>query len=112
MIEARRPQDDIILILSCRSTELPAFEKMVADSTSKSPYENVQVRYHLTGETSIDTSELYHLGRITASSLAALDLKERRISCCGSESYARGVMVALEGNGVNGKEVHRESFAY
>lgn len=115
MIEARRHQDDIILILSCRSIELSAFEKMVADSISKSPYENIKVKYHLTGETSVDASELYHLGRITASSLAALDLEERRISrilLCGSESYAKGVMVALEGNGVNGNEVHRESFAY
>ena len=34
------------------------------------------------------------------------------MSLCGSEVYAKGVLAALTENGVDGKEVHRESFAY
>ena len=111
MIEARKPGDDIILILSCRHKELSAFETLVSQSVAKSSHQNVQVKYHISGASSITPSELYHLGRVTASSLATLNL-ERRMSLCGSEVYAKGVLAALTENGVDGKEVHRESFAY
>ena len=117
MIEARRAEDHMTLLLSCRASEVPVFEHLITQAISAASYDNVKVNYHITSDTKPFLSPVNYatevtLGRISKSSFSSYKLEEMEIFLVGSGGYSEGVNLALKECGVALRKVKTESFLY